>query len=93
MQVNVEGATVQLYLAGTLYYSTTTDKDGKYAFINLVAGQTYEVRIVAPTTNVYNSYPQAHETAIYATVMPFREYPATEFNHHLAPYGNITTDR
>jgi hypothetical protein len=87
VEVNVEGATVQLYLAGTLYYSTTTDKDGKYAFINLVAGQTYEVRIVAPTTNVYNSYPQAHEAAIYATVMPFREYPATEFNHHLAPYG------
>lgn len=93
----VEGVTVQLWLNNTLIYETKTDKDGKYAFINVQTGditpdggyavRQYEVRLVAPPGNMYNSYPQPHEPRVYVTVGMFMEHPATELNLTLSPYG------
>ena len=63
-------------------YTTTTDKDGNYAFINIRPAR-YSVKI---TKKGYNDLPRRGETPVYATVLRSNEYPATEANFTLSEY-------
>ena len=80
-EVPVAGATVRLN--GDLY-TTTTNADGFYSFINVPVGN-YSISIIASSLG-YNDKPQIGEAGISATVRSYSGFGATEANFMLNLY-------
>ena len=67
---NMEGVTINLYLAdGTFLATTTTDANGEYLFANLAAG-SYLVEVVSPVGYVYTRGGAADDEALDSDFSP-----------------------
>lgn len=84
----IEGATLVL---ADGKYATQTDKDGRYAFIN-VPVNTYELTVTAPEGGQYQGLPEAGFDPMKVEILSYAEYPATEANWTLHDYTELHLD-